>query len=307
MPEQPQYYLVIDIGGTFIKYAIMSEKGEFLQEGKVPTDTSGPEALLASMKSVREAAGGGYVGVAVSMPGRIDTAAGVAHTGGALMWVRDWPAASEFEAVFGTPVTIANDGKCAALAESWRGALADEDSGCVIVLGTGIGGGIVVNNRVLMGSSGAAGELSFLPVDYTAIHNPGHTTTTMARAMWCSRVAASAISARYARAKGLEHADGVMLLDAYEAGEPEAVQVMEQFGRDMAAGIFAIQGIVDVPRYAIGGGISARPEVTSLVRDAVDELWSLYTWTPFARPEVVACRFGNEANLIGALAFHLQQ
>lgn len=141
--------------------------------------------------------------------------------------------------------------------------------------------------------------------DYQAIRDPAADTKHAADAMWAGRVSATALSRSYARAKGLPKADGVMLLDAYEAGEAEVIGVMEQFGRDMAAGIFSIQSVVDVERFAIGGGISARPEVTAIVRGAVDELWATHGWAPLSKPEVVTCRFGNEANLIGALAFHL--
>ena len=136
-------YLVLDIGGTFIKYAIMDDEAQFIEQGKVPAVTSSEEGTLGALADVREAVSGfDYEGVAISMPGRIDTAAGIAHTGGAFQWVQDYPAAEKYGAVFGKPCTIANDGKCAASAENWIGALSDVNSGAVLVLGTGIGGGI---------------------------------------------------------------------------------------------------------------------------------------------------------------------
>ena len=128
-------YLVLDIGGTFIKYAIMDDKANFIEQGKVPAHTGSEEDMLASLADVREAVGAhDYEGVAISMPGRIDTAKGWAYTGGAFTWLHDYPAAEKYGAVFGKPCTIANDGKCAAIAESWSGALAAVDSGAVIVL-----------------------------------------------------------------------------------------------------------------------------------------------------------------------------
>lgn len=305
MSDQAKRYLSIDVGGTFVKYALMDERGGLLHRDKVAADTSDEDGFLATMRTLRDAVSEEYAGVAVSMPGRIDTARGIAHTGGSFLWIHDAPIAEQLQGVFGKPVTIANDGKCAALAESWNGALADVDSGCVIVIGTGVGGGIVIDRHVLMGSTGAAGELSFLPTDYSSIYRPMTDLHAVAPSIWAGLVSASAISGAYARAKGIDHADGVMLLDAYEAGDSDAKDIMGDFGRNMAAGIFAIQGIVDVPRYAIGGGISARPEVTDVVREAVDELWAVHSWTPYAKPEIVRCHYGNEANLVGALAFHL--
>lgn len=85
-----------------------------------------------------------------------------------------------------------------------------------------------------------------------------------------------------------------------------ADQVLREFGKQAAAGIFAMQSVLDLERYAIGGGISARPETTQIISDEVDELFdSCADFLPFGKPQVVTCAFGNEANLIGALAFHL--
>ena len=115
-------YLVLDIGGTYIKYAIMDRDGNFLTQGKVPAVTTSEERMLASLEELHQAVGDDYEGVAISMPGRIDTEKGWAYTGGAFTWLHDYPAAERYGAVFGRPTTIANDGKCAARAESWSRA-----------------------------------------------------------------------------------------------------------------------------------------------------------------------------------------
>jgi predicted NBD/HSP70 family sugar kinase len=297
-------YLVLDIGGTFVKYAVITAEGQFVTQGKVPVDHSSEEAMFAALEAVRDAVSDyDYVGVPISMPGRIDTAAGIAHTGGAFSWVHDYPAAERYGAVFGRPATVANDGKCAASAESWQGALADTDSGAVIVLGTGVGGGIVLNGKVWMGASGGAGELSGLLVDFDAMRLPFPQSMS---ALWANRISAAAITKAYAVRKGLESADGIMLFDAYEAGDEDAKAVLDEFAFQTATGIMSLQATLDLPRYAIGGGISARPETTQLIREAFDELYDpLAAFMPYSKPEIVTCRFGNEANLIGALAFHL--
>ncbi|MBR2681815.1 MAG: ROK family protein [Atopobiaceae bacterium] len=303
MAEQ---YLVLDIGGTYIKYAIMNRGAQFIEKGKFPAATDSEEAMLESLRGLKdEVVNYDYEGVAISMPGRIDTERGWAHTGGAFTWLNEYPAAEKYGGVFGKPCTIANDGKCAALAESWMGALADVDSGCVIVLGTGIGGGIVLNRQVWMGCSGGAGELSWFGSNFDGLRDmdgfPHHMSD-----VWCGRISANTITSQFAKAKGLDRASGVMLFDAYEAGDPEAVAIIEEYAVQAAAGIFSLQCVLDLPRYAIGGGISARPETTSVVRDKLNEIYDRRSGIPFSRPEVVTCKFGNEANLIGALAFHLR-
>ncbi|MBR3159411.1 MAG: ROK family protein [Atopobiaceae bacterium] len=303
-----QQFLVLDIGGTFIKYAIMDRKAQFITQGKVTTNTESEEALLTSLEGVREAvADYDYEGVAVSMPGRIETAAGIAHTGGAYYWLSEYPAAEKFGAIFDKPCTIANDGKCAAYAESWFGALSDVNYGCVLVLGTGIGGGIVLNKQVLMGCSGGAGELSLFVHNFDAAADPANEAHGSSNYTWTSRISALSITKKFAELKGLEKADGVMLFDAYEAGDPDAIAVIKEYAGIAAAGIMSLQSVLDLQRYAIGGGISARPEATSVIADEVNRIFDAKQNLPFSKPEVVTCQFGNEANLIGALAFHLGQ
>ena len=305
--EEMTQYLVLDIGGTFIKYAIMDGEAQFITQGKVPAVTDSEEGTLAALKGVRDAVEDyDYEGVAISMPGRIDTAKGIAHTGGAFTWIKDYPAAQKYGAVFDRPCTIANDGKCAASAENWIGALADVNSGAVLVLGTGIGGGIVINNEVWMGATGGAGELSAFITDHQGVKNGlGWGNIGI---MWAAHISAGSITGKYGALKGIEHADGIMLFDAYEAGDEIAASVLKTFGEEAAAGICSLQSVLDLQRYAIGGGISARPETTQIIKDAVDALFDPYLdFLPYGKPEIVTCKFGNEANLIGALAFHLKQ
>jgi predicted NBD/HSP70 family sugar kinase len=299
-------YLVLDIGGTFVKYAIMTRDGQYAAQGKVPSSCESEEAAIASLALVREQVDtSGCRGMAISMPGRIDTTAGIARTGGAYAWIHDYPAAERYGKVFDLPATIANDGKCAALAESWLGALSDVDSGAVLVLGTGVGGGIVLDGRVWMGATGGAGELSGLMANFDLLR--GGFTAEAYGAMWANRISASAITSAFAMRKGLEQADGIMLFDAYEAGDADAIDVLDEFSSQAAAGILSLQATLDLPRYAIGGGISARPATTELIRAKVDALFDTgVNLIPFGRPEIVTCAFGNEANLIGALAFHLK-
>lgn len=295
-------YLVLDIGGTFIKYALMDADATFIAQGKVPAKTASEEQMLASLATLHAEVGDDYEGVAISMPGRIDTAKGWAHTGGAFTWLHDYPAAEKYGGIFDKPTTIANDGKCAAKAESWSGALSDVSSGAVLVLGTGVGGGIVLNKEVWMGCSGGAGELSWLVCDMPAIHQG-----KAGSAIWAGKIAAGAIVPKYGLAKGLPNADGIMLFDAYEAGDPDAVEIMGEYAVWASSGIVSLQAVLDLERYAIGGGISARPVATTLIRDAVDRLFEMHPYLPFSKPEIVTCTFGNEANLIGALAFHLEK
>ena len=158
-------YLLIDIGGTFIKYSLADEQARKISGGKVPTPLTNMDDLLAAIEGFAAPLQGQFVGCAISMPGRIDTRNGIAHTGGmlsAFMW--EQPFAAQVEARLGVPVTIANDGKCAAAAEGWTGALAGVENGLVLALGTGIGGGIILDDAPARHKRNDAAVLSALAV-----------------------------------------------------------------------------------------------------------------------------------------------
>lgn len=305
-------YLVLDLGGTFIKYALMGADGTFLKQGKRESPLGSMEALLDAIEPIGREFEGQYEGVAVSMPGRIDTKNGIAHTGGAFRFIKDAPVGKYFEERLHAPVTVANDAKCAASAEAWSGALSDVGNGAVLVLGTGIGGGIVLNKKVWMGNTFGAGELSMFSADLRKLSEgiPDISDSNQ-EAVWTSYTSTTGLLRLYAKRKGLPERghglDGFAFFKAYDAGETEAVEAFEEFGRYTAAGIHAVQAVLDLQRFAIGGGISARPEVTEKIRQCVDRQFELVPFTPFGKPEIVPCRYGNDANLIGALSFHLER
>ncbi len=302
-------YLVLDFGGTYTKYALMDEQGAFLNQGKVPSACESLEQMLASVAPLKDQFSGQYNGVAVSMPGRIDTHNGIAHTGGSFTFISNTPIQAKLEQLFDAPVTIANDGKCAASAEAWNGALSDVEDGVVIVLGTGTGGGVVLNHRVRMGKTFGAGELSAFAVNLDALANGISYLGDNPGAIWADYMSATGLLTLYGKEKGLPGMvpgmDGIAFFEEYDRGDADAIAALISFGRYAAAGIYSIQAVLDVERVAIGGGISARHEIVDTIREAVDRQFASIPFTPFGKPEIVQCRHGNDANLIGALAIHL--
>lgn len=117
--------IALDLGGTLTKCARMNENGEILQARKVPSATDHPKNLLASLDECVLPWLDGADGIAVSMPGKIDPARGIALTGGAFAWIENLPIGKLLSERYHLPVSVDNDGKCAAAAESWLGALQD--------------------------------------------------------------------------------------------------------------------------------------------------------------------------------------
>ena len=305
-------YLLIDIGGTFIKYSLADEQARKISGGKVPTPLTNMDDLLAVIKGFAAPLQGQFVGCAISMPGRIDTKHGIAHTGGVLssfMW--EQPFAAQMEELLGVPVTIANDGKCAAAAEGWTGALAGVENGLVLVLGTGIGGGILLNGKVLMGAHAAAGEVSGLVTDVARMEPDDFNLTRVEKfaeaPLWAGLASATGLILEYARQKHLPEGspmpNGEEIFAAYNAGEPEAQKALKIFARRVAVGILSL----DVEKVAIGGGISAAEALLPAIQAELDWLFERCTVMPTVKPELVRCRYGNDANLIGALKLFFEQ
>lgn len=309
-------YLLIDIGGTFIKYSLADEQARKISGGKVPTPLTNMDDLLAVIEGFAAPLQGQFVGCAISMPGRIDTKHGIAHTGGVLssfMW--EQPFAAQMEELLGVPVTIANDGKCAAAAEGWTGALAGVENGLVLVLGTGIGGGILLNGKVLMGAHAVAGEVSGLVSNMAAMETEtfemNKVETFSDAPLWAGAASATGLIREYARQKKLSlqgpMPTGEEIFAAYNAGEPEAQKALKIFARRVAVGILSLQNVLDVEKVAIGGGISAAEALLPAIQAELDWLFERCTVMPTVKPELVRCRYGNDANLIGALKLFFEQ
>ena len=305
-------YLVLDIGGTYAKYALMNEEGEFLEKGKLPSGYKSEKEVIESLVDICKKYEGSYESIAMSLPGRIDTDNGIAHTLGSFMFIEDYPMVEKLQEHLNVPITIANDAKCAAKAEAWNGSLSDVKDGVVIVIGTGTGGGVILDGKVRMGNSFGSGELSHVVVDFDQLTNPDSKNERKFGPVMGSYLSTRGLLKFYKEemlnsGKVVSEVDGYAFFEAFDNGEEEAVRAFDEFGRYAAAGIYTIQCILDVEKIAIGGGISERPEVTEKISEHVDKLWGNINFVPFKKPEIVTCKYRNDANLIGALSIHLDK
>lgn len=168
-------YLVIDVGGTFIKHCVMDRDAEIMEKNKFPTPgrfgngleniQQGLDAFLDALQSIYDGYKKRYdiQGIAISLPGQVDVDNGICYAGGALPYL-DKAHIGELvsERCDGLKVALENDGKCAALSEIWQGNAKDYNSAVVLVFGTGVGGGIVIDRKILHGRGMVAGEMSYL-------------------------------------------------------------------------------------------------------------------------------------------------
>lgn len=154
-------FLSFDVGGTRIKYALITDKREIIEKNSTHTPDNGQE-FWQKIDEIIESYKSTISGIAFSVPGRVDTEKGIIYIGGALPYLKDIHIKDVFFEKYGLPVAVVNDAKAAALAEVWHGSLKGIKDGAVIVLGTGVGGGLILDGKLRNGSHFQAGELSFL-------------------------------------------------------------------------------------------------------------------------------------------------
>ena len=285
--------LVVDIGGTFIKYACMTEDMSILSRGKVKTPESGREELIETIGKIYDQMPE-VEGIAISMPGIIDSENGYCSMGGALRYNDDFYLRHSLYQRCPVKIIMENDAKCAAMAEAAVGSLKDVEDGFVLIFGTMIGGGFIKNHSLHRGKHFSAGEVSYI--------NTGRDEMPTFSNVWGNRCGTSGLCKMYAERKKLapETVDGVMVFDGVNRQEPEAIECLQKFTKEIAVQLFNIQTILDPERFAIGGGISAQPVFIEYIRNNLKEL---YAECPYHVPhaEVVSCKFQNDANLVGAL------
>ena len=289
-------YMVFDIGGTFIKYAVMNDQAMKLESGKIPTPKEGLEVFLQRISETVTNYRRSFEiqGIALSSPGAVDVNRGFIGGASAIPYIHGVFMTDLLKERTGLEVSIENDANCAALAEGWRGAAKETDYYICIVIGTGIGGSIVINQTILRGATLHGGEFGYMIMG-TPPKNPLQST-------W-SQVASThslieEVEVRKSLPKGT--LDGEEVFRMAEEGDSIAKECIDHLYKKLAIGIYNLKYALDPKKILIGGGISKRPEVIEGINQ---ELKLLKDDISTLDITVEACQFDNDANLIGAL-FH---
>ncbi len=286
-------YLVFDIGGTNIKYSLMDHSGKIVEESRLPTPNKNKqlffEVVHKKIGQFREQ----IKGLAFSVPGKVDLNNTV-YFGGSLPFLHGIRFNDEF-AEYGLPVAVENDGKAAALAELWLGNLRGISNGAAIILGTGVGGGIVLHGELIKGTHFQAGELSFMFTDKKAAGLKG-----------VAGFNASAVAMIKKIAKTLalpDLTDGAAVFEAINSGDRQAKMIFEEFCLNAAYVIYNIQSVIDLERFVIGGGISKQKIVIETIVQQYKKLLASHSLleNSITPPQILPCCFSSEANMYGAL------
>lgn len=301
--------LTIDVGGTYIKYGLV-ENGIISCKGKKPTpavplkwgeDVDEELAILFRKKyreyfdTLREIfleLGDGIDGIAMSVAGILDSRTGYVYSGGALCYISEINFADEVSRLCnGVPVTIENDAKAAAMAELSSGVLKGIKDASVVLFGTAIGGCTICNGEIIRGSNQFSGEFSSIKLR----------SSSGTKETW-GNFGVHTMYDEYAAQKGIEKGavTGEMLFEKAEAGDKKACEIVRNYCRLMCEPICNLQVVTDPQVIAIGGGISSQRLFIDMLREEVERSCKEIKSPNYPTPTLVACKYRNDANLIGA-------
>ena len=308
------YYIGLDVGGTTFKAGVVNEKGEILVKNAYPTGVERPyQEIIADMaklcRQVTAEAGlemKDIAAVGVGVPGMFSNKTGMIPFCTNLGW-HDVPFVAEMKKHLDVPVYGDNDATVAGLAESVAGASAGVDSSVILTLGTGVGGGIVINGRPYSGAHGCGSEIGHIIIkmdgEMCTCGNEG-CFERYASATAIIREAKKALeddpqSAILAMCGGdKDKINAKIVIDAAREGDPAAVKVFNGYVRALAHGIVSIINMIDPEVILLGGGVAHAGEfLLNAVREAVKPLVFFKTM-PYARIELA--QLGNDAGIIGA-------
>ncbi len=312
-----KYYVGIDLGGTFIKGGIVDSDGVILVEGKVPTESElGGDKVVENIanlaKDLVKKSGvdsAEIVGLGMGVPGMIDSKAGNVIYSNNLNW-KDFRIGEKVADLTGFTVKIANDANVAALGEVKFGAAKAYDDVIMITLGTGVGGGIVVDGKLIEGNKGAGAELG-----HSIIEMDGEQCTCGRKGCLEAYASATAIIRDTKRAMaehkdskmweigGLEQVTGKTAFD-YKECDIYAKAVVDRYIKALASGITNFANIFRPQAVLLGGGVCAQGDaLVKPLQALVDQ--EIFAGKMGPEVKIITAELGNSAGLLGAAALFL--
>jgi len=310
MPDSsPQAAVGIDLGGSSIKAALVSDRLEIVSRNAVPTDLRSQGVLLSAIERLVESVSKDTTPSAVGfgLPSQIDQRHGrVLDSTNVPLEDLDFKA--EMASRLGVPVEIDNDANVACLAE-WRiGAARGAGNVVMLTLGTGVGGGLVLEGRLYRGSIGSGAELGHMSVDENGPHCQGHCNSrgcleVLASATGIMRLAGDVADERpagsFARARERgEDLDARFVIEQAKGGDSDAVEALRRAGRYLGIGLASFANIFNPEVILIGGGASAAGEL--LIGPARTEMVRRGLPPTTRGVRVAIAELGNTAGVLGA-------
>ncbi|HYF04290.1 MAG TPA: ROK family protein [Patescibacteria group bacterium] len=308
-------YIGIDLGGTSIKFGVLSPEGELISRSSIPTQAdSGREHIMKNLenaieKLLKEFPDTKSIGLGV--PGVVDSE-GVVYNPPNLPGWGVFPIQNILSKKFGLPVAVDNDANAAAVAEALLGAGKEVPYFLFITLGTGVGGCIIMDGTIWRGERGGAGEIGHIIIDSNAKSIPGKGSfRTGVLEEYVGRTQIIDCAKRYAA----EYPDSLLhnfkdldipdIADSIEKGDQAAIECFKESGRLLGLGLATAMAILDMRKVIVGGGISrTHPLLLETTRKTLQER---AIPTVSKESEIIIAHYTNDAGMIGAALLGKQQ
>ncbi len=309
-----RYCFGADIGGTTVKLGLFTPGGEVVKKWEIPTrkEDSGSHILPDIAESIknemdeRNLERDNIIGIGVGAPGPVDKD-GVIYKAVNLGW-GVLNIKQELNKLTNLPVRAGNDANVAALGEMWKGGGEGFKDLVVVTLGTGVGGGVIIDGKVVAGYNGGGGEIGHIHIEDAeeeacGCGNKGcleqYTSATGVVRLANRRLKKDETDSVLRR----EEVTAKTVFDAVKAGDPLAVEVAEQFGRYLGKGLACIAGVVNPEVFVIGGGVSKAGQV---IIDYVQKYYSQYVFHASSEAKFKLATLGNDAGIFGAAKLVLE-
>lgn len=302
----------VDVGGTSVKLGMFTRTGNLIKKWEIPTDRENNCAnvipdVAASVRKTLEEEGftlEDVVGVGLGVPGPVQPT-GYVEVCVNLHWRDRYPGRELSELLDGVRVEAGNDANVAALGEAWKGGGGGADDAVMFTLGTGVGGGVIVNGKIITGKHGLGGELGHMHVrdEETEFCNCGGKgcLEQIASATGIVREAKRILKKSDADSKMRQLGDLLTARDVCDLGrdgDPLADEVMETVSRYLGLAISHVEMTVDPDVFIIGGGVS---RAGSYLLEKIRKYYNDYTTLSRNHGNVVLAALGNDAGIYGAV------
>jgi fructokinase len=291
----------VDFGGTKIEAAALDADGRFLARVRAPTprDYQASLAVIGDLVAQAEREAGVPKGskrlIGFATPGSISPKTGVIRNANSV-WLNDKPFREDVSAKLGAPVRMINDANCLALSEARDGAAAGASVVFAAILGTGCGGGLAVDGRVLEGANAIAGEWGHTPLPWPQADE------FPAPVCWCGRhgclelyISGTGFEADHRRATGLTLV-GADIAAAARAGAAPAAAALARYLDRLGRGLAMICNVIDPDVIVLGGGMSNVPELYARLPEQI----ARWIFSDVCLTRIVPAKFGDSSGVRGA-------
>ena len=306
-----KYVFGVDIGGTTVKIGLFSTEGELLDKWEITTRTDDGGAYILSdiansiegKMTEKSIAKEDVKGIGMGVPGPVKEDGTVIKCVN-LGW-GVFNAAEELSELIGLPVKVGNDANMAALGEYWQGGGKGHQNVIMVTLGTGVGGGIIINGKMLAGVNGAGGEIGHMTIDLDEqdVCNCGKKgcLEQYASATGIVRLANRALndSDKPSKLREVKYISAKEIFDAAKSGDEIALSLVEEHGKRLGYALANVACVVDPEVFVIGGGVSRAGDI---LLNATRKYFQTYAFHACRNTEFHLATLGNDAGMYGGAA-----